>query len=81
MPAAYFDVEESFEEARRVATNEGVEEEEDKAEAFVEVEEEEDLTFIPPRQLAAKRRVYTAEQVARIHALGVEKDRFLSRGL
>ena len=81
VPAAYFDVEESFEEARRVATNEGVEEEEDKAEAFVEVEEEEDLTFIPPRQLAAKRRVYTAEQVARIHALGVEKDRFLSEGL
>ena len=81
VPAKYFDVEESFEEARRVATNEGVEEEEVEAEEFVEVEEEEDLTFIPPRQFAAKRGLYTAKQVARIHALGVEKDRFLSRGL
>ena len=81
MPAAYFDVEESFELARRFATKEGVEEEEVEAEAFVEVEEEEDLTFIPPRQFAAKRGLYTAKQVARIHALGVEKDRFLSRGL
>jgi superfamily I DNA/RNA helicase len=95
VPATYFDVEESFEEARRVATNEGVEEEV-KAEEFVEVEEVRappepwrsaqrpavtSMTFIPPRQSAAKRREYTAEQVARIHALGVEKDRFLSRGL